>query len=78
MSDNFLLFVLILIILLLISIVRFDQEQLEKKDKFVCEQVDCKRYQFLCTDKVEKWEYQPYFREQTIGIKEVAKVRRYN
>ena len=74
MTNNFLLFILILIILLLICIVRFDQK---KNENFVSDAVDCKRYEFLCTDKVEKWQYVPYFREQTIGIYDVDRTRRY-
>ncbi len=81
MTNNFLLFILILISLLLLSIFRFDQKKEEKKrtksENFVGEYVDCKRYPFLCIDKVEKWEYQPYFREQTRGVNEIARYRNY-
>lgn len=39
--------------------------------------VDCKKYDFLCKTRTEKWEYQPYFREQTVGINEIQKIRNY-
>ena len=39
--------------------------------------VDCKRYDFLCKTRTEKWQYVPYFREQTMGIYDVDRTRRY-
>lgn len=39
--------------------------------------VDCKRYDFLCKTRTEKWEYVPYYREQTLGIYDVDRTRRY-
>lgn len=77
MNNNFFLFILILILLLLICVVRFDQKKKEFFDLYYdnhYNSVQCAKYDFLCKNKVEKWEYQPYFRERTIGIQELKRL----
>ncbi len=77
MNNNFFLFILILILLLLICIVRFDKKRTEFFNLYydnLYNSVDCSKYGFLCKNKFERWEYQPYFRERTIGIKELKRL----